>query len=181
MDDLRQVSVAKSGELLRALEAMHRTHFATSSQAMRVGFTSNTSTPHNDLSLTMKCLKGWTRLSAPLSLCSRLFGSKCFHLRDLMPSQCRFNAQSLVEHVMASLAQTVFPQEKTRYTSRLNVHLYSCQVHFSKVTEQFSSRIGYCMFPTHLMVSTWPRRTSGYLGVSRLDSLVEVSPSPKNY
>jgi hypothetical protein len=27
IDDLRQVSVAKCGELLRALEAMHRTHF----------------------------------------------------------------------------------------------------------------------------------------------------------
>jgi hypothetical protein len=37
---------------------------------------------------------------------------------------------------MAHLVQTVFPQGKTRYPRRLNVHLDSCRVHFSKVTEQ---------------------------------------------
>jgi hypothetical protein len=57
-DDLRQMRVAKCSELLRALEAMQRTHFATLSQVMRAGFTSNTSTPHNGRSLAMKCLKG---------------------------------------------------------------------------------------------------------------------------
>jgi hypothetical protein len=72
-DNLRHARVAKCGELVRALEAMQRTHFATLSQAMRGGFTSNTSTPHNGMSLAMKCLKTWTRLSAPLSLCLRRF------------------------------------------------------------------------------------------------------------
>jgi hypothetical protein len=38
---------------------------------------------------------------------------------------------------MAPLIQTVFPQGRTQYTSRLNVHLDNCHVHFSKVTEQF--------------------------------------------
>jgi hypothetical protein len=71
-DDLRQVRVAKCGGLLRPLEAAQRTLFRhiVTSQAMRAGFTSNTSTRHNGRSLAMKCLKGWTRLSTPLSLCS---------------------------------------------------------------------------------------------------------------
>jgi hypothetical protein len=76
-DGLRQVRVSKCGELLRVLETMQRTHFhhITTSQAMRAGFTSNTSTPHNGCSPVMKCLKEWALLSAPLSLCSRLFGA----------------------------------------------------------------------------------------------------------
>jgi hypothetical protein len=59
-DDLRQVRVAKCGELLRALETVQRTHFhhIVISQAMRAGLTSNTSTHHNGRSLAMKCLKG---------------------------------------------------------------------------------------------------------------------------
>jgi hypothetical protein len=76
---------------------------------------------------------------------------------------------------MAPLVQTVFPQGRTRYTPQLNVHLDNFRVHFSKVTEQFSSRISCCIFPTHLRVSTWPCRTSGYSGISRLNSLAEAS------
>jgi hypothetical protein len=102
------------------------------------------------------------------------------HLLDLMPSECRFSAQYFVEHVMAALTQAIFPQGRTRSTPRLNVHLDKCRVHFSKVTGQFSSRISCCMFSTHLRVPPWPSRTSGYSGVSRLDSLAEASPSPKN-
>jgi hypothetical protein len=67
-----------------------------------------------------------------------IWGVKGFHLRDLMLSQCRLNAQYFVEYVMALLAQTVFPKGRTRYTPRPNVHLDNCHVHFSKVTEQFS-------------------------------------------
>jgi hypothetical protein len=76
-DELWQMRVAKSGELLRALEAMQRTHFRhiITSQAMRAGFNSSTSMPHNGRSLAMKCLKGSTWLSAPMRLCSRLFGA----------------------------------------------------------------------------------------------------------
>jgi hypothetical protein len=75
VDGLRQVRVAKCGELLRTLEVMQRTIFTTLSQVMRAGFTSNTSAHHNGGSLAMKCLKGWTRISASLCLCSRLFGA----------------------------------------------------------------------------------------------------------
>jgi hypothetical protein len=58
-DGLRQVRVAKCGELLRALEAVQRTHFRhiITSQAMRAGLTSNTSMPHNGRSLAMNGLK----------------------------------------------------------------------------------------------------------------------------
>jgi hypothetical protein len=66
-----------------------------------------------------------------------IWGTNGFHLLDLMPSQCRVNTQCFVEHVMAPLVQTVFPQGRTRHTPRLNVHLNGCCIHFSKVMEQF--------------------------------------------
>jgi hypothetical protein len=59
-----------------------------------------------------------------------IWGVNGFHLPDLLPSECRFNAQYFVEHGMAPMVQTVFPQGRTRETHRLNVH-------FSKVMEQF--------------------------------------------
>jgi hypothetical protein len=87
-DNLRQMRVAKCGELVRALEAVQRAFFATLSQAMRAGLTSNTSTPHNSQFLAMKYFKWWTRLLAPLSLCLLPFGastaSTCYHHADLM-------------------------------------------------------------------------------------------------
>jgi hypothetical protein len=66
-----------------------------------------------------------------------IWGVNGFHLLHLMPPECRFNTQYLVEHVMAPLVQTVSPQGRTLYTPRLDVHLDNCRVHFSKVTEQF--------------------------------------------
>jgi hypothetical protein len=74
-DDIRQVRVAKCGEILRALEAMRRTHFRHIIRGDESWLTSNLSTPHNGRPLVMKCLKGWAQLSALLSLCSRLFGA----------------------------------------------------------------------------------------------------------
>jgi hypothetical protein len=109
-----------------------------------------------------------------------VWGVNSFHLLDLMPSQCRLNTQYFVEHVMAPLVRMAFQQGRIRHTPRLNAHFDNCRVHFSKVTEQFSLRIGYYMFPTHLIVPIWPRRTSGDSGISRLDSLAEAWPSPKN-
>jgi hypothetical protein len=85
-----------------------------------------------------------------------IWGANGFHVLDLTQSKCRFNAQYFMEHVMVPLVQTVFPQERTQYTPRLNVHLDNCNVHFLKVTGQFSSRINCRMFPTHLIVPTWP-------------------------
>jgi hypothetical protein len=110
-----------------------------------------------------------------------IWGVNGLHLLDLMPSQGRFNTQYFVEHVMAPLVQTIFPQGRNRYRPRLNVHLDNCRVYFSKVAEQFSSRISCSMFPTHPILSTWPRRTYGYSGASKLNSLAEASPSPTNF
>jgi hypothetical protein len=67
-----------------------------------------------------------------------IWGVNGLHLPDLMPSQCRFNAQYFVRHVMTPLVQTVFLQGSTRYIPRLNIHLDNCRVHFSKVMEHFS-------------------------------------------
>jgi hypothetical protein len=66
-----------------------------------------------------------------------IWGIDAFHLLGSMMSQCIFNAQYFVGHVIAPLVQTVFPQERTRYIPRLDVHLDHCGVHFSKVTEEF--------------------------------------------
>jgi hypothetical protein len=43
-----------------------------------------------------------------------IWGTNGFYLLDLMPAQCRFNAQYFVEHVLVPLVQTVFPQGRTR-------------------------------------------------------------------
>jgi hypothetical protein len=40
---------------------------------------------------------------------------------------------------MIPLVQTVFPEGRSPYTPRLNVHLDNWRVHFSKVTEEFFS------------------------------------------
>jgi histone-lysine N-methyltransferase SETMAR len=64
-------------------------------------------------------------------------GINIFHLLDLVPSQCTFNAEYFVEHVIAPLVQRAFPQRRNQYTPRPNVHLDNCRVHFSKATEQF--------------------------------------------
>jgi hypothetical protein len=109
-----------------------------------------------------------------------IWGIHDFHLLDLMPVEYRFNAQYFVERVMAPLVQTIFPQGRIRYTLRLNVHLDNGRVHFSKVTEQFFIENQLLLFPTLLIVLTWSPRTSGYSGMSRLNSLAEASPSPKN-
>jgi histone-lysine N-methyltransferase SETMAR len=65
-----------------------------------------------------------------------IWGVNGFHLPDLMPPECTFNAQYFVEHVMVPLVQMVFPQGRTRYTPRLNIHLDNCRVYFSTVMEQ---------------------------------------------
>jgi hypothetical protein len=66
-----------------------------------------------------------------------IWGVNGFHLVDLMPSECIFNTQYFMEHVIAPLVQTVFPQGRTRYAPRLKIHLNNCPVHFSKVMELF--------------------------------------------
>jgi hypothetical protein len=76
-------------------------------------------------------------ISAAKFMPTVIWGVNSFHLLDLMPSQCRFNAQYFVEHVMAPLVQAVDPQGRTRYIPRVNVHLDACHVHFPKVPEQF--------------------------------------------
>jgi hypothetical protein len=66
-----------------------------------------------------------------------IWGVNGFHLVDLMPFEWAFNTQYFMEHVMAPLIQTVFPQGRTRYAPRLKIHLDNCRVHFSKVMELF--------------------------------------------
>jgi hypothetical protein len=103
-----------------------------------------------------------------------IWGVNGFHLLDLMPSQCRFNAQYFVEHVIVPLVQTVFPQGRTRYTLRLNVRLDNCRAHFSKVTKQFFIENQLLHVPHPPYSPDLTRRTFGYSGGSTLDSLAEA-------
>jgi hypothetical protein len=67
-----------------------------------------------------------------------IWGVNCFHPLDLTPSECRFNAQYFVEYILVPLVQKVFLQERTVYTSRLDVRLDNYRGRFSKVMGQFS-------------------------------------------
>jgi methylmalonyl-CoA mutase N-terminal domain/subunit len=147
--------VTKYGELFYALEAMQRTHFhhiITGDESwfdLEYQYTSQWSVSRDEVPQRVG-----PAIDTAKFMLTAIWGGNGLHLLDLMPSQCRFNAQYFVEHVMAPLVQMAFPQGRTRYTPRLNVHLDICRVHISKVTEQFSSRISYCMFPTHVIVPT---------------------------
>jgi hypothetical protein len=138
IDVLRQVTVAKCGELLRALEAMQQTlfrHIITGDESwfyLEYQDTSQWSVSRNEVPQRVDLATGTAKF-----MFTAIWGVNGFHLRDSMPSEGRFNAQYFVEHAVVPLVQTVFPQGRTRYTLRLNVHLDNRPVHFSKVTEQF--------------------------------------------
>jgi hypothetical protein len=83
-----------------------------------------------------------------------ILGVNGFHLLNLMPSECRSNAQYFVEHVMTPwfrrssnkgglgiLLDSMFISTTALLTSQ-------------KGRNSFSSRISCCMFPTNLMVPT---------------------------
>jgi hypothetical protein len=130
------VRVAKCGELLRALEALQRTHFhhiITGDENwfyLEYQHASQWSISGSEAAQRVDPAIGTAKF-----MITAIYGVNGFHLLDLLPSQCRFNVQYFVEHVMAPLVQTVFPQERTRSTPRLDLHLDNCRVHFSKVAE----------------------------------------------
>jgi histone-lysine N-methyltransferase SETMAR len=138
MDDLQHVRVAKCGELLCVLEAMQRTHFRhiiTGNESwfyLEYQHASQWPISRDEVLQRVDPAIGTAKIMLTI-----IWGVNGFHLLDLMPLQCRFDAQYFVEHVMAPLVQTVFPQGRTRYTPRLNVRLENCPIHFSKVAEQF--------------------------------------------
>jgi hypothetical protein len=105
-DVLRQVRVAKCGELLRALEAMQRTHFRhviTDDENwcyLEYQHASQWLVSGDEVPQRVDPAIGTTRF-----MITAISGVNGFRLRDLMPSQCRLNAQYFVEHVMAPLAQ----------------------------------------------------------------------------
>jgi hypothetical protein len=72
------------------------------------------------------------------------------------------------------------PRGRTRYTSRLNIHLDNCHVHSSKGTAGFSLRISRCIFPHPPYGPNLGHQTSDYSRLSRLDSLAAASLIPKN-
>jgi hypothetical protein len=137
-DDLQQVSVAKCGELLRTLEAMQRTlfrHIITGDESwfyLEYQHASQWSASRNEVPQTVD-----PAIGPAMFRFMAIWDVDGFHLLDLMSSQCRFNKQYFLAHAMVPLVQTVFPQERTQYPPRLNVHLDNCRIHFSRVTEQF--------------------------------------------
>jgi hypothetical protein len=135
-DDLRQVRVAKCGELLRALAAIQRIHFRhiiTGDESwfyLEYQHALQWSVARDEVFQRADPAIGTAKFMLTV-----IWGVNSFHLLDLMPRQCRFTSQYFMEHVMAPLVQTIFTQGSTRYTPRLNVHLDNCRIHFSKVTE----------------------------------------------
>jgi hypothetical protein len=75
--------------------------------------------------------------STPKFMLTVMWGVKGFHVVDSMTSHDQFNSQYFVEHVMVPLVQETFPHGRNRRALRLHLHLDNCQVHFSKVAEQF--------------------------------------------
>jgi histone-lysine N-methyltransferase SETMAR len=128
--------VAKCGKLLRVLEAMQRIYFhhiITGDESWfypKYQHTSQWSISGNEVPQKVNLATGTAKF-----MLMAVWGVNGFHLLDVMPSQCRFNAQYFREHVMMPLVQMVFPQKRIWYTPRFNVHLDNCPVHFSKVTE----------------------------------------------
>jgi histone-lysine N-methyltransferase SETMAR len=68
---------------------------------------------------------------------SVIWGIGGFHVIDLMTTQCSFNSEYFVNHVMVPLIDEIFPNGRNPHAPRLHVHLDNCRVHFSKATEQF--------------------------------------------
>jgi hypothetical protein len=101
-DDLRQVRVGKCGEVLCALEAMPRTHFRhiitgdESSSYFQYEHASQWSISRDEVPQWVEPTIGTTKFMP-----TTIWGVNGFHLPDLIPSHCRFNAQYFVEHVMA--------------------------------------------------------------------------------
>jgi hypothetical protein len=66
-----------------------------------------------------------------------VWGVDGFHAVDQMTSQCSFNSEYFVSHVLAPMTAKIFPQKRIPYTRQLQLQLDKRRVHFSKATEQF--------------------------------------------
>jgi hypothetical protein len=66
-----------------------------------------------------------------------IWGVDGFHVVDLITSQPSFSSEYSVSGVLAPMVAKVFPRGRIPYPRRLQLHLDSCRVHFSKATEQF--------------------------------------------
>jgi hypothetical protein len=118
-DDLRQARVAKCGELLCALKVMQRIRFRhiiigdESWFYLEYHHASQWSVSRDEVPQRVGAAIGTAKF-----MLRAIWGINGFHLPDLMPSQCRFNAQYFVEHVVVLLVQTVFLQGRTHHTPR---------------------------------------------------------------
>jgi hypothetical protein len=54
-----------------------------------------------------------------------------------MTSQCSFDSQYFVDHIMVALIEKVFPKRRNPHARRPHLHLDNCRVRFSSVAEQF--------------------------------------------
>jgi hypothetical protein len=116
-DNLRHVTTAKCGELLRALEAMQRTHFRhiiagdESWFDLEYWHAPQWSVSRDEVPQRLDPAIGTVKF-----MLTPIRGINSAHLRDLIAPECKFDAQYLVEHVMAPIIQTLFPQRRTWQT-----------------------------------------------------------------
>jgi hypothetical protein len=100
-DDLQQVRVVKCGGLLRALEVMQRTplrHIITGDWSwfhLEYQHPSQWSVSRDEVPQRVDPAIGTAKFRLTV-----IWGVRSFHLLDLTPSQCRFNTQYFMEHVM---------------------------------------------------------------------------------
>jgi hypothetical protein len=73
-----------------------------------------------------------------------IWGGGGFHVVDLVTSQRNFDSRNFVANIRVPPIKKVFPKGSNPHVRRLHVHLYTCRVHFSKVTEQ-------CIAQNHIL------------------------------
>jgi hypothetical protein len=80
-----------------------------------------------------------------------ILGIEGFPVVDLMTSQCSFNYEYFMSHVLAPIVAKAFPRGRIPHIRRLQFHLDNCRVHFSNVSEQFitGNRIGGVPHPPY--------------------------------
>jgi hypothetical protein len=80
-----------------------------------------------------------------------IWGVSDFHVVDLMTLQHSFTPEYFASHVLVPMITKVFSRGRIPHTRRLQLHLDSCRVHFSKATEQFitENQIGRVPHPRY--------------------------------
>jgi hypothetical protein len=96
------------------------------------------------------------------------------HLVVLMTSRNRSNSEYFMKHIMVRLIQKIFERGRNWFALPLHGHLNNCQVHFSKVAEQFFAANDIMRSHILLPARIEHQRISGSSGLSKLRSSTRI-------